>query len=215
MLPVLPSTTLHPISQKCCLQQRSILSLRSVLPVLPSTTLHLISLRHVASVAVSYTPPHFSDVLPALPLTTLQPISQKRCLCCLQNSSSVGLSWWQPLSFQRRSFRVSFFYSFSLQAVAGVMPLALCLQAMSQAPQHFISFKRQARNVRNCKLGCGFLCVLLRTFSIAGGPCARQRTSLLWISSVPQTWRWHCLSVFYSTCLFDAWFSWSKDWFFG
>ena len=42
-------------------------------------------------------------------------------------------------SFQRRSSSASSFYASLLQAIDGVMSLALCPQVVSQAPQHLRS----------------------------------------------------------------------------
>ena len=53
-------------------------------------------------------------------------------------------------SFQQRSSSVFSFYSSLLQTTDVVVSLALCLQVMSQAPQHFKSFKqvRQKERIR-------------------------------------------------------------------
>ena len=55
-----------------------------------------------------------------------------------------------PLSsFQGRSSSASSFHASLLQAIDDAMSLALCLQVVSQASQHFISSEKQA----NCE-GC-------------------------------------------------------------
>ena len=46
-----------------------------------------------------------------------------------------------------RPSNASSFYASLRQAVYGVMSLALCLQAVSQAPQHFISCETHAADV--------------------------------------------------------------------
>ena len=64
--------------------------------------------------------------------------------CCLWNSSSVRLIDDGPLSsFQERSSSASSFHASLLQAISGVMSLVLCLQAVSQAPQHFRSSEKR------------------------------------------------------------------------
>ena len=52
-------------------------------------------------------------------------------------------------SFQQRSSSVFSFDSFLLQATDDVVSLALCLQVVSQAPQHFKSFKQARQKERN------------------------------------------------------------------
>ena len=49
-----------------------------------------------------------------------------------------------PLSsFERRYFSASSFHASLLQAIDGVMSLALCPQVVSQAPQYFRSFEKK------------------------------------------------------------------------
>lgn len=49
-----------------------------------------------------------------------------------------------PVStFHRRSSSASSFYAFLLQVISDMMSLALCLQAMSKAPQHFRSSRHK------------------------------------------------------------------------
>ena len=49
-----------------------------------------------------------------------------------------------PVSpFQRRSSSASSFHAFLLQVISDMMSLALCLQAMSKAPQHFRSSRHK------------------------------------------------------------------------
>ena len=63
----------------------------------------------------------------------LHPVSQR----CLWNGSSISLTDDGPLSsFQGRLSSTSSFYSSLLQAIDGVMSLALCLQVVSQAPRN-------------------------------------------------------------------------------
>ena len=63
----------------------------------------------------------------------------------LWNGSNVRLIDDGPLSsFQGRSSSVSSFHASLLQAIGGVMPLALCLHVVSQASQHFRSSEKQA-----------------------------------------------------------------------
>ena len=84
-------------------------------------------------------PPHLSEVSLMLPL--------KRFLY----SSDDG-----PLSsFQGRSLSTSSFHASLLQAIDGVMSLALHPQVVSQASQHFRSSEKQA----TCKL-CPPVCLL-------------------------------------------------------
>ena len=70
----------------------------------------------------------------------LHPVSQKFSQCCLWNSSNVRLIDDGPLSsFQGRSSSASSFNTSLLQAINGVMFLALCPQGVSQAPLYFRS----------------------------------------------------------------------------
>ena len=71
------------------------------------------------------------------------------CVCVFQryprSSSNVRLTDDGPLSsFEGRSSSASTFHASLLQAIDGVMPLALCQQLVSQAPQHFRHFETQA-----------------------------------------------------------------------
>ena len=73
-------------------------------------------------------PPRLSEVSPTL----------------LLGGCSVRLIDDGPLSsFQGRSSSASTFHDSLLQAIDGVMSLALCPQAVSQAPQHFRSSDTQ------------------------------------------------------------------------
>ena len=64
---------------------------------------------------------------------------------CHLNGSNVRLTDDGPLlSFQGRSSSASSFHASLLQAISGVMFLALCLQVVSQASQHFRSSEKQA-----------------------------------------------------------------------
>ena len=63
---------------------------------------------------------------------------------CFVESSSVPLIDDGPLSsFQGRSSNISSFHASLLQAIVGVMSLALCLLVLSQAPQHFRSSEKK------------------------------------------------------------------------
>ena len=72
--------------------------------------------------------PRLSEVSPTLPLERFQ---------CLIDDDALP-------SFQGRSSTASSFYASLLQAIDGVMSLALCPQVVSQAPQHFKSSETQA-----------------------------------------------------------------------
>ena len=62
-----------------------------------------------------------------------------------ENGSNVRLIDGGPLSsFQRRSPSASSFQASLLQAIDGVMSLALYAQVVSQAPQHLRSSEKQA-----------------------------------------------------------------------
>ena len=64
-------------------------------------------------------------------------VTQKFSQCFLRNSSNVRPIDDGPLSsFQGRSSSASSFHASLLPAIDGVMPLSLCLQVVSQAPQH-------------------------------------------------------------------------------
>ena len=78
-------------------------------------------------------PPHHSEVSPALPLKQIQ---------CRSDS------WCPPpppffFSFTKNTSGY-FLYSSPLQVISGMLSLALCLQVMSQVPQHLRSCKMQA-----------------------------------------------------------------------
>ena len=65
--------------------------------------------------------------------------------CCLLSSFNVHLmiSLSHP-SKEKRLPSASTFYAPLLQVISGVISLVLCLQAVSQAPQHFRSSETQA-----------------------------------------------------------------------
>ena len=75
----------------------------------------------------------------------LHPVSQKFSQRCLWNGSSVRQIDDGPLSsFQGRSSSDSSFHAPLLQAIDGVLSLALCPQVASQVPQHFGFSAKQA-----------------------------------------------------------------------
>ena len=75
----------------------------------------------------------------------LRLVSQKFPQRCLWNSSNIRLVDDGPLSsFQGRSSSTSSFHTALLQVISGVMSLALFLQVVSQASQHFIFSEKQA-----------------------------------------------------------------------
>ena len=75
----------------------------------------------------------------------LRLVSQKFPQRCLWNSSNICLVDDGPLSsFQGRSSSTSSFHASLLQVISGVMSLALFLQVVSQASQHFIFSEKQA-----------------------------------------------------------------------
>ena len=75
----------------------------------------------------------------------LQPVSQKFSQCCLSNCSSVCLIDNGLLSsFQKRLSGASSFKASLLQAINGVMSLALCPQVVFHASQHLRSSQKQA-----------------------------------------------------------------------
>ena len=79
----------------------------------------------------------------------LHPISQKFPQRCLRNGSKVRLIDDGPLSsFQGRSSSASSFHASLLQAINGVMSLALCPQVVSQASQHFSDLPKSKALVR-------------------------------------------------------------------
>ena len=76
----------------------------------------------------------------------LHPVSQKFPQRCLWNGSRVCLTDNGPLSsFHGRSSSASFVHASLLQAIDSLMmSLALCLQVVSQASQHFRLSEKQA-----------------------------------------------------------------------
>ena len=75
----------------------------------------------------------------------LHPVSQKFPQSCLSNGSNVRVIDDGPLSsFQRRSSSASSVYASLLQAIDGVMFLALCPQVVPEGSQHFRSSEKQA-----------------------------------------------------------------------
>ena len=76
--------------------------------------------------------------------------TKQRCLCTIRwilkiLGSNVRLIDDGPLSsFQGRSSSASSFHASLLQAIDGMMSLALCPQVVSQASQHFRSSEKQA-----------------------------------------------------------------------
>ena len=98
------------------------------LPLSSTVQFKVVPMRSEKSICV---PPRLSEVSPTLPL--------KRFQC-----SSVRLTDDGPLSsFEGRSSSASSFHASLLQAISGVMSLALCPQVVSQASQHFRSFEKQ------------------------------------------------------------------------
>ena len=92
-----------------------------------------------------YAPPRLSEVFPALPL--------KR----VQHSSDGRWTFFRP--FNWRSSSASSFHASLLQAIDGVVSVAVCLQLVSQAPQHFRSSETQS-----CCDGCfsrQFFCTVI------------------------------------------------------
>ena len=81
----------------------------------------------------------------------LQAVTQRFPQCCLWNGSSVLLIDDGPLLlFQGQLSNASSFHAPLLQAIDGVMSLVLCLLLVSQALQHFRSYKKQATCVQHC-----------------------------------------------------------------
>ena len=74
-------------------------------------------------------PPSLSEISPTLPL--------KRFQCSSDEDGPLS-------SFQGRSSNASSFNASLLQAIDGVMSLALCAQVVSQASQYFRSSMKQA-----------------------------------------------------------------------
>ena len=73
----------------------------------------------------------------------LHPVSQKFPQRCLWNGSNLSLIDDGPLSsVQGRSSSAFSFHASLLQAIDGVMSLALCPQVVSQASQHFRSSEK-------------------------------------------------------------------------
>ena len=83
-----------------------------------SKTRHPVQLKIVKPIICA--PPHISEVSPALPLKRLQ---------CLTDDGPLS-------SFQGRSSSAFSFHASLLQAISGVMSLALCPQVVPQASQH-------------------------------------------------------------------------------
>ena len=78
----------------------------------------------------------------------LHPVSREFSYSCLWNGCNVRLTDDSPLSScQGRSFSASSLNASLLQAISGVMVLALCQQVLSQASQHFISSEKQATSL--------------------------------------------------------------------
>ena len=79
--------------------------------------------------------------------------SQKFPQRCLWNGSNVRLIDVGPFSsFQGRLSSTSFFHASLLQAIDGVMSLALCLQVMSEVLQHFRSSKVSRSSRHYCTI---------------------------------------------------------------
>ena len=113
-------------------------------------------------------PPH----LPPSPMYIIQ-FSSKSYLCarkspyalhppclmfpqsCVWNGSNVRLIDDGHLtSYQGRSSSPSSFHASLLQAIDGVMSLALCPQVVSQATPHFLQIFREASSLRGLTLVC-------------------------------------------------------------
>ena len=94
----------------------------------------------------------------------LHPDSQKFPQHCLWNGSNFRLTDDGPLSsFQGRSPSVSSFHASLLQAIDGVMSLALCPQVVSQTSQHFRSSEKQA-TCEGC-FACQCICLVISPHS--------------------------------------------------
>ena len=94
----------------------------------------------------------------------LHPDFQKFPQCCLWNGSNFCLTDGGPLlSFQGRSPSASSFHTFLLQAIDGVMSVALCPQVVSQTSQHFISSEKQA-TCEGC-FPCQCICLVISPHS--------------------------------------------------
>ena len=75
----------------------------------------------------------------------LHPVSQKFPQRCIWNVSNIRLIDDGPLSsYLGGSFSASYFNASLLQAISGVVSLALCPQVVSQVSQHFRSAEKQA-----------------------------------------------------------------------
>ena len=74
-------------------------------------------------------------------------------------------------SFQGRLSSASSFHVSLLQAIDGVMPLALCPQVVSQSPHHFRSSEKQA----TCE-GCFARQSIRSVISLRSGPSLISRT---------------------------------------
>ena len=75
---------------------------------------------------------------------TLHPVPQKFPRRCLRNGSNVHLIDNGPLLIFQGNSLASSFHASLLQAIDGVMSLALCPQVLSQARQQFRSSEKQA-----------------------------------------------------------------------
>ena len=92
------------------------------------------------------------------------PIFQKFPQYCLGNRSTVPLIDINPLLFfQGRSSSASSFLASLLQAIDGVMSLALCPQVVSQALEHFKSSEKQA-TCEGC-FACQSVCLVISLHS--------------------------------------------------
>ena len=78
------------------------------------------------------------------PLHTVSEVSPTLPLKQFQCSSDW---WWPSLVLSRKLWSASSFHASLLQETYSVMPLALCPQVMSWAPQHFRHSKTQATGV--------------------------------------------------------------------
>ena len=106
----------------------------------------------------------------------------------------VGKNDDGPLSsFQRISSSVSFFHASLLQAVDGVMSLALCPQVVSQAPQQEFF---ETQTVRNCCFAHQYICLVI-SLDFSGICMGLNRGLQMWMSNADtcQT-RLTCHSIF-------------------
>ena len=101
---------------------------------------------------------------------------------CLSNSSNVRLTDDGPLSsFRGRSSSASSFHASLLQAIDGLVSLALCPQVVSQAPQHFRSSEKQA--IRKGCFACQSICSVVSLHSgMSELPHTRHAGMYLWWS---------------------------------